>query len=167
MPTSQSRPPRWTSIDHIFSSDGLSCGVAWYGFGGGGGGGGVESDMMSPWLCRPKARPGHLMLAQTRAPRADFPPSAHDRRDRLLDETDRERIAVVHAVLRLQEGDDREDDADDPERPHEEDADEDEREDPPDHVAHQDRDLEVQRLLALGVREGAAVLEDQPDDERR
>ena len=23
------QPPRWTSIDHIFSSDGLSCGVAW------------------------------------------------------------------------------------------------------------------------------------------
>jgi hypothetical protein len=88
-------------------------------------------------------------------------------RRELLDETQSERVAVGLASLNLRESDDREDDTDDVHGRDDEQADEDEGQDVSDDLKTKHRDLEVQGFLRLNSGLGAAVLEDQEDDERR
>src|SRR6476660_7724265 len=165
-------PPMWVRIAHSFSSSGrIGAGVEAYGLAGGG------CVMPTSWH-RPRCRayPGARSPGTTNGARPDgrAPFAAVARA--LLDEAQRDRVAVRDAVLGLEEALDREDDHDGPQRHVEqrreeaEEAEGDGREDRADDRQDDPRDgrgdLEVERLLRLGAREAAAVLEDEVDDER-
>src|SRR4051794_23622879 len=88
-----------------------------------------------------------------------------------LDELETERVRVRLAALDGLVALDREDQRDDPERHPREQDDEPQRQEPVEHdepdPADEQRQLEVERLAGLLADERAAVLVDEPDDERR
>ena len=108
-------------------------------------------------------------LSKKEAPRADAlgaKPYRTRRLTTLLDETQREGVAVVVAVLGLREADNREDQRQDEDDREQDRTDKNDGQDVRDHVSNSCCDLEVQCFLSFGVGERPAVLEYQPDDER-
>jgi len=84
----------------------------------------------------------------------------------LLNETDGNRIAVSDPVAGPHRGDDTEHDSDDSDgRPNKESYDKAGRH-CADYPSDHEREVEIQRLLALVIDEGALVLLDKPDDQR-
>jgi len=71
-----------------------------------------------------------------------------------LDEPNRHRVAIEFSLARLDGGDDDEDGVQDPKDGEEDEADEDQAKDSGDNVVNEHRDLEVERLFAVGIDVG-------------
>src|SRR5450432_4388601 len=84
----------------------------------------------------------------------------------LFDKPEIDWITIGLTIVRRDRRDDDEDQIDDGKNPQQQDADQDENEDDAYNRGNRDRDLEVQRFLALIIHERHFILLDLPDDQR-